>query len=244
MARQKRLVSSTGRYHVLLRGMNVLFKTEEDFDAFTGILQKYLQEGNIKLLAYVLLDNRVHLIVDTKGAEIGTALKPICTSYARCYNRTHGGSGKLFYDRFKSEPIDTEDRLLSAVAFVNFIAANRDEHYKYCSMNSNICDIAGTGLTEQEFRNKKITDMYIEDYDCLSEKDLGRFIYELCGIFPKDFKSLSVPDQKAIFELLAHKRWISKSKLYELLGVGRTIQRKTEQPAESVPKKDLSVWLL
>ena len=246
MARKKRTVSETGRYHELLRGMYRLFREEQEFEEFTAILQKYSIEGNFRVLAYVLLENRIHLIVDTLGTDIGITLKPVCTSYARCYNRMHGGSGKLFYDRFKSEPLDLPEALKNAVAFVNFIAMQCDVNYPHCSMQSDICDFAGAGLTEDDFRNCRVTEMFIEDYDRLSTKELGQYVYELCGIMPKDFKTLATVRQREFFEKLTQKRWVSKSKLYEILGVGRRIHIKSEPQDEKPPetKKDLSVWLL
>lgn len=244
MARQKRAVSASGRYHVLLRGMNQLFRTQQDYEEFSDILRKYSQTGQIRILAYVLLSNRIHLIIDTLGADAGITLKPICTSYARCYNRVHASGGKLFYDRFKSEPLESDDELRSAVGFINFIAAQSGENYPFCSKESDICDISGTGLTDADFRSEQVTEMFIEDYDCLSGKELGRYIYELCGIFPADFKTLTVSQQQAVFEKIMKKRWISKSKLYEIFGIGRRIQIKNGEPSDSIPKKDLSVWLL
>ena len=244
MARQKRAVSASGRYHILLRGMNKLFHTQQDYEEFSGILRKYSQSGHMRILAYVLLSNRIHLIIDTFGADAGITLKPICTSYARCYNRVHSSGGKLFYDRFKSEPLESADELKSAVGFINFIASQNGEDYPFCSMRSDICDISGTGLTDADFRSEQVTQMFIEDYDCLSAKELGRYIYELCGIFPADFKTLTSAQQQAVFERIMKKRWISKSKLYEIFSMGRRIQIKNDESPDDIPKKDLSVWLL
>lgn len=237
MARQKRTVSETGRYHVLLRGMNNLFADEADYAAFMDIIAKYSRDGGFRLLSYVLLENRVHLVVDTAGGDIGKALKPVCTSYARYFNRTHGENGKLFYDRFKSEPLNSDGELKNAVAFVNFTAAMHDN--VYFSAKSMDCDISNTSLTETDFVSSEIGEMFMEDYDCLSEKELGRYIFELCGVMPKDFKYLEAQRQKEAIEKLCRKRWISKQKLHRLLGVSKNVHNdKTES------KNDLSVWLL
>lgn len=38
-------------------------------------------------------------------------MKPVTTSYARYFNRTHNREGKLFAGRFKSEPLETEEEI-------------------------------------------------------------------------------------------------------------------------------------
>ena len=38
-------------------------------------------------------------------------MKPVTTSYARYFNRTHNREGKLFAGRFKSEPLETDEEI-------------------------------------------------------------------------------------------------------------------------------------
>ena len=51
-------------------------------------------------------------------------MKPICTSYARYFNRVHDLQGKLFYDRYKSEPINDDTALDGLKAFLNTVPAD------------------------------------------------------------------------------------------------------------------------
>lgn len=243
MARKKREVSADGRYHVLLRGINSLFEDESDYDEFLRILKKYADEKQYTLVAYLLAENRVHLILDTNGGDIGGAVKPVCTSYARSYNRNHGETGKIFYDRFKSEPINSAEQLKNAVAFLNFTAVCKD--CKYCSMYSDLCDVSEMPMEEEDFRSLNVTEMFIEDYDCFSEDELGKYIYELCGVYPHEFKDMEAGRRDELFEQLMHKRWISREKLRRLLGIGR-VHAKTKTHEEDKPARgnDLSVWLL
>ena len=64
MAREKREISSTGMYHILLRGIDELFSKDEDFKEFSSILENFFEGKNAKLLGYSLLKNRVHIVID------------------------------------------------------------------------------------------------------------------------------------------------------------------------------------
>lgn len=256
MARTGRIQSVTGIYHVLLRGVNLLFSEDGDYSEFTQILRRYSENNDIKIFAYTLLKNRVHLVIDA-GDNIGKALKPICTSYARYYNRTHGGSGKLFYDRFKSEPIDTDDDLKDVVAFVNQISQKSGSDYPYCSLSTEGQAIIYPGkLTANERKSTKITSMFIEDFDCLSQKEINQYIFDLCQIMPKDFKNLSKQELDEAIDKLTKKRWIARTKLFEILGIKKatdpkpkTVKKETPKPEpkpepKQESRRELSVWLL
>lgn len=255
MARQRRAVSETGIYHVLMRGVNTLFLTNADFETFVSLLKQ--KAGGVKVIAYALLKNRIHIIIDTDGADIGPVLKPIATSYARYCNRTRATSGKLFYDRFKSEVISSKSELLAAVAFLNFIASSQKDN-EFSSFYMPICKPAECGLTAKQAKSTAVTQLFIEDYDCLAKSELAGYIFAFCGIYPKDFKSLPAEKQKTVSDKLSGSGKFSKSKLYEIFNVKKPQPAKKPAPekkvkasvieappAEEKPKKrDLSVWLL
>ena len=70
MARQARLSSATGYYHVVMRGNNkdYIFKDKKDKEFFMEVLHGLKSEGMIDLVAWCLMDNHVHLALK---AEIG-----------------------------------------------------------------------------------------------------------------------------------------------------------------------------
>lgn len=253
MARSGRAVSELGIYHVLLRGTNVLFLENADFDEFVRLLEKYSKREQIKLFSYALLKNRVHLVVHTEDS-VGRALKPLCTSYARYVNRTYSREGKLFYDRMKSEPIKSEDELKNAVAFVNYLGAREGVDYAYCSAFSDNEICGGEELTEAERRNCKLVEMFMEDYDCLSQEELDDYIKALCGVTPAEFKELSQEERQSALGILTRKKWIAGTKLYGILGMKkpRGGEIKKNAPKTSAVKKEekkekkeeLSFWLL
>ena len=112
MARAARKLGSSGIYHVMLRGNNRLFGSDSDIEYFRMLADKYLSD---KCMGLRILENKVHIIIKEENAPLSDVVKPLCTSYARYCNRTRGGNGKLFRGRYKSEPLETEDELLSAL---------------------------------------------------------------------------------------------------------------------------------
>lgn len=255
MARKKRKISETGIYHILLRGVNTLFLTEKDFEIFLSVLKEKTKAQNVKVLSYLLLQNRVHMILDVKDESIGVVLKPICTSYARYCNRVRQLSGKLFYDRFKSEPLNTREELLGAISFINFIAKGQ-KNAKLSSLENPLSSPTDMGITEKQAKSSELTQMFMEDYDCLTKDELAEYIYAFCGVKPKDFKALSFGEQREIIEKITKDHRISKAKAYEIFGAKKASGVKpakeraktldiAEQPVRQAPKKnDLSVWLL
>lgn len=108
MAREARKISKSGNYYVVLKGEK-LFVTDEDKKMFIGILEKNFATGVVH--GYELGDNEIRLVVKEGEKGISMTMKPVTTSYARYFNRTHEREGKLFSGRFKSEPLETSEEI-------------------------------------------------------------------------------------------------------------------------------------
>ena len=71
MARIAREYSETGIYHVFFRGINRqhIFEESADYTKFLDVLETLHNELNVKIYAYCLMSNHVHLII--KEQNIG-----------------------------------------------------------------------------------------------------------------------------------------------------------------------------
>ena len=67
MPRAARRESSSGIYHVILRGINKqrIFEDEEDYGKFLEILEDYKAICGFELYAYCLMSNHVHILLKT-----------------------------------------------------------------------------------------------------------------------------------------------------------------------------------
>lgn len=142
MSRTARIESSTGYYHVIMRGNNKnwIFKGEENKQNFIKLLKIQEKEGKLELVAWCIMDNHVHLIVKSEIKDMALAFKKINVSYAMRYNKRSDTIGHVFQDRFKSQPIETDDYLMQVVRYVhnNPVQAKmvkRLEQYKWSSYN-------------------------------------------------------------------------------------------------------------
>ncbi len=108
MAREARKKSKSGNYYVVLKG-GELFVTEEDKQRFREILDKNFASGIVR--GCEITKTEIRLVVKEGERGISMTMKPVATSYARYFNRTHGREGKLFSGRFGSEPLETEGEI-------------------------------------------------------------------------------------------------------------------------------------
>lgn len=108
MARKAREISKSGNYYITLRGEE-LFVTDEDKKMFVEILEKNFATGIVH--SYYLTKTEIRLVVKEGEKGISMTMKPVTTSYARYFNRTHEREGKLFADRFKSEPLESDEEI-------------------------------------------------------------------------------------------------------------------------------------
>lgn len=108
MAREARKISKSGNYYVVLKGEE-LFVTDNDKKMFIEILEKNFATGIVH--SYELMRDEIHLVVKEGEKGISMTMKPVTTSYARYFNRTHDREGKLFAGRFRSEPLETDGEI-------------------------------------------------------------------------------------------------------------------------------------
>lgn len=105
MARLPRLCPVGIPQHIIQRGNNrqVCFASEDDFIAYVHWLTEYAQQFGVKVHAWVLMTNHVHLLA-TPMIEHGISLmmQALGRRYVRYFNYTYQRTGTLWEGRFKS----------------------------------------------------------------------------------------------------------------------------------------------
>lgn len=121
MPRGARKRSDTGYYHITLRGngRQNLFEEDEDRTAFMDAVRSSFTRCKISLIAWCLMDNHVHLIVDDPHDRMSEALQVATSVYAMYFNRRFGHTGHVFEGRYGSVPIHSDEQLLAAVRYVH-----------------------------------------------------------------------------------------------------------------------------
>lgn len=262
MARTKREISSTGIYHVLLRGEGNLFFAQRDYTQFISLLEHYFTGTSQRLFAYSLNEEKIHLILFEGEMGLAKVMKPICTSYARYINREHGRDGKLFYDRYKSEVIETGEYLLDCVVYVHKTEGITSAP-EYIA-DSSLCDTklffekAGGKALYLQRMEQPVQVMCLDDYEHMTDKKAAFYIQQLCGCAAEKLKTLSKEEQLKAINAVKAQKWISARRIAELTGIGKgTVNRagthvpRAPRPKQEQPKptqkqadRELSVWLL
>ncbi len=140
--------------HIYNRGANreTIFFCDSDFQRFLRILTDCLVGSGVSLLAYALLPNHFHLILQqTHEYAVSNYMQRVCWQYSRYLNRSRKRSGHLFEGRFKPSRIVDEESLLRLSHYIhgNPVAAGlapSPEEWKYSSARIYKDDVLHTGL--------------------------------------------------------------------------------------------------
>jgi putative transposase len=121
MPRQARKKSSSGIYHVMIRGINRqnLFEDNEDRQRFIDTIGFYKTISGYSLYGYCLMDNHVHLLVSETNESISMGIKRISSSFVHWYNRKYNRCGHLFQERYKSEVVENEGYFLTVLRYIH-----------------------------------------------------------------------------------------------------------------------------
>jgi len=141
MPRIARAVATGYPHHVVQRGNNrdQVFSSDSDRYAYIALLKKYSEKWRVKLLAYCLMSNHIHLLLRPQGEEsLHKMMQGVTLCYTQHINRTHGRSGRLWESRYYSSIIDKERYLWAVARYIeqNPVRArmvNKAEDYPYSS---------------------------------------------------------------------------------------------------------------
>jgi len=120
MPRTARIVVPRLPHHIVQRGNNRqdVFFAAADYRTYLDILQEQGQRFGLRVLAYCLMTNHVHLVAVPGNEEaLARAVGRTHWLFSRYINRLHGRSGHLWQNRFFSCPLDN-DHLLHAARYV------------------------------------------------------------------------------------------------------------------------------
>lgn len=92
--------------------------------AYLELLNRYKKKCGFILYAYVLMNNHVHLLVETPETPISKIMQMLNFTYAQYFNRRYGKVGHLFQGRYKSFLCDRDQYLLSLVRYIHLNLLN------------------------------------------------------------------------------------------------------------------------
>jgi putative transposase len=109
-----------GVHHVFARGNNrrAIYVDDVDRRLYLAILGRVTRRQRWRCLAYCLMSNHVHLLLETPHANLGLGMQRLQGSYAQAFNRRHQRSGHLFQGRYGSVHVVSDEQLWSLAAYI------------------------------------------------------------------------------------------------------------------------------
>ena len=104
----------------MLRGTNkqLIFVESSEYARFLAVLGEVKSLSGFKLFAYCLMENHLHLLMKEGAEPLSQVFKRIGARYVYWFNLKYERCGHLFQDRFRSEPVETDEYFLMALVYI------------------------------------------------------------------------------------------------------------------------------
>ena len=141
MPRLARKYLESSFIHIIVQGINkeYIFQKNSFKDAYLNILKKIISETDIKVIAYCVMDNHIHLLIYSENIDhVSKIMQRTNGAYAKFYNKNKKRVGYVFRNRFYTQMILTEQQLYNCIVYIhrNPLKANMVDSfqgYKYSS---------------------------------------------------------------------------------------------------------------
>ena len=236
MSRQPRIISESGMYHIIFRGINKqnIFNDEQDYKKLKGILRDVKSQMDFEIYAYCFMTNHVHILIKEKiPGEISLIMKRILIRYVMWFNGKYQRTGGLIENRYKGYAINDDRYLLEVVRYIHNnpvkagISKNREDYMftsyrEYMDTEPYLIDknfiLSMIGMNEFiDYHNNADSDIQV--LEKITDVELADLILCKYQINAKDIKSLEKTMRRGIIEDL--KRFCSIRQLARVTGMSR-----------------------
>lgn len=120
MPRKPREELAGGIHHVWARGNNRrrIYLDRHDFQRYEAALAATIRRVRWHCLAYCLMPNHVHLLIETPEPNLGRGMRGLQSDYARTFNDRYGRTGHVFDSRFGSVLVRDDPQLAVLAPYI------------------------------------------------------------------------------------------------------------------------------
>jgi putative transposase len=120
MPRKPREEVEDGIHHVFARGnaKGLIYRDDEDRRLYLTTLRLTVARAKWYCLAYCLMDNHVHLLIQTPKANLGAGMQRLHGLYGRLHNDRHARSGHVFQGRFGSKRVTDDEQMWITTRYI------------------------------------------------------------------------------------------------------------------------------
>src|SRR5438477_1231856 len=145
MARIARVVAEGIAHHVTQRGnaRQVIFDDPKDRHVYLKLLRGYAQEHRLRISAWCLMDNHVHLLATPETPRaLARTLGCAHSDYARYRNVQLASCGHIFQSRYYSCPVE-KAAIWRVMAYIELNPVRAGvvesaEHYRWSSARAHV----------------------------------------------------------------------------------------------------------
>jgi REP element-mobilizing transposase RayT len=179
--RKSRITWEGAFHHVMSRGHEgrPLFRENCLKEAFLNILAEKARQLKIRILAFCILDNHYHLVVENSTGRLSDLMKRVNSQFAIAYRKGHPGRGSIFQDRFKSTLIENDAYLITSIMYTlyNPVRAGIVRHYSRYPWTSviELLSRKEDGLIDRDF----VLDLFTDREEFIRQMDAFQYSKKL-----------------------------------------------------------------
>ena len=120
VARLPRNETEAGVWHVFARGVErrLIFLDDDDRRRYLRLLRGVVEQFRWHCLAYCLMPNHVHLLIETTQPNLGRGMHSLHGIYAQSFNERWTRVGHLFQSRFGSRAVRDDIGLMRVLPYI------------------------------------------------------------------------------------------------------------------------------
>jgi REP element-mobilizing transposase RayT len=158
--RRARITYEGAFHHAMNRGINGddIFARSKSKTIFLDVMERTAKNLKIKILAYCIMANHYHLILENSSGRISDFFRQLNGNYGMIYRKLYGEHGYVFQGRYKSTLIqaDTYLRIAIRYALLNPVRAGlvtKFDNYIWSSANEYFSENS-SGIVDSQFVNE------------------------------------------------------------------------------------------
>ena len=245
MPRCAREISLTGYYHVFDRGNSkqIIFEDDTDRYRFLSDIADRFARHEVVVLAWCLMNNHFHLMVDDPYDNLSKAMQCALTAYAKYFNRKTGRTGHLFDNRYSRVAVESDTQAVQLLDYIHLNpvkgALDSLDAYRWSSYKAyllgydsfDICDAApmldlvgGSRRYCEHLKDvaERMWSVEILPRRRISDEDVLTVACEvLPGIDPMLLKALPRPERDACL-LRLRRASLTVKQIVRITGIGAT----------------------
>ncbi len=181
MTRQRRKISNSKVYHVIVKGIDDqdIFYDDQDRRYFLKQILNLKKEINYDVYSYCLMTNHIHMVIKSEAKVLSKIMQSLMIRYVYYFNSRYERSGTLVQNRFKSKCVENQKYFLEVCRYIHRnpekAGMAKTQNYKWSSYQEY--------LGEEKIINKKVLLHYFNN-------DISEFVKYTTNLTVEDIENL------------------------------------------------------